>query len=74
MKPIIRDRDRAASTQLREDLAAVAPTFAYLLRVAAECIVPTSRTIAMRVYRAWQDGCPSPEVRRALDRRGQEGA
>ncbi|WP_423445783.1 hypothetical protein AABM36_08430 [Kocuria sp. KSNUG] len=74
MKPIIRDRARAAFTQLREDLAAVAPTFAYLLRVAADCIVPTSRTIARRVYRAWEDGCPSAEVRRDLERRGQEGA
>ena len=74
MKPIIRDRAHAACTQLREDLASVAPTFAYLLRAAAGCIVPTSRTVAMRVYRAWHDGCPSTDVRRALDRRGQEGA
>lgn len=74
MTPIIRDRARAALTQLREDFASVAPTFSQLLRAAVTCIVPTSRTVAVRAYHAWQNGCPSTDVRRTLDRRHQEEA
>ena len=74
MKPITRDRARAAFTQLREDLTSVASTTSQLLRATVICIVPTSRTVAVRAYHAWQNGCPSTDVRHTLNRRQQDKA
>ena len=65
MTPIIRDRVRAVTTQVRHDVSAAAPSVAALVRSMAQALAGAGSIMGLRARRAWHDGAPISDITRA---------
>lgn len=62
MNPIIRDRARAVTAQVRHDGRLAAPSLAHLVRSMSEALAGTGRVMGLRAAQAWHTEAPSGDV------------